>query len=59
MKHARDYKLALPDKQKQVEVIRSMRSIIASLTVALYYEHVHAHKDESRGVENLEAKCHS
>ena len=54
MKHARDYKLALPDKQKQAKVIRSMRSIIASLPVALYYEQVHAHKDGSRGMENLD-----
>eukprot|EP00956_Cyclotella_meneghiniana_P003074 scaffold3759_cov61-Cyclotella_meneghiniana.AAC.5 len=32
----------------------SMRSIIASLPVVLYYEQVHAHKDGSRGVENLD-----
>ena len=54
VKHARDHRLALPDKQKQADVIRSMRSIIASLSMALHYEHVYAHQDESRGLEDLD-----
>ena len=54
VKHARDYKLALPDKQKQADVIRSMRAVIARLPMALNYEHVYAHQDESRGAEDLD-----
>ena len=43
VKHARDYKLALPDKQKQADVIRSMRAVITRLPLALNYEHVYTH----------------